>query len=340
MFERTGMWWLAAVAVLCVSADVAADPVKVKITGACPAAELAERTERELRLEGFEPTQEEDALAELHIRHTCGGGYNIQIRDKKTGKVLHESMKDAPIEEVALHAVELLRAVTAEMSEPEAEDCEVATTMELGEPAAAQPKQTQAELPDMSGLEAWENHPPRTTPHPACRETCRETGKCQRIDRTCIARDDSDCFWSAQCRDEGRCRAVAGMCMATQDRDCQRSRACRDNDRCTANPEELRCEDERVRRNRGLLALGITGVSLSGASMLAGVGYTAATSRLWDNPNSTTTAPPAILLFAAGGVGMALSLTSLIYGAQKVQRENGVPDVAISPTGGSLTWSF
>jgi hypothetical protein len=161
------------------------------------------------------------------------------------------------------------------------------------------------------------------------------------VDDSCIAGGDADCFWSEACRDEGRCREVAGMCMATQDRDCRRSRACRLDDRCTVDEHDRECVDERPRRNRALLALGIVGTSLGGAATFAGIVYAGITYDFWDNPESSLTPVPAYVLLGAGIPTLALSLTGLIYGAGREEKEpSAVPTIGLGPTGGSLTWSF
>lgn len=337
--------WLLICTLAGLTATSHAEPVRVTLEGACPAADLAERTARELELEGFEPAVGDEAAPELEIHHLCAGGYVILIRDPERNSVLREQMDDAPLEEVVIHAVELLRAVTSGRepqapAEPEASApaCNAKTTIELGPPPKPDPD-----------LADWESGY-AVSRSPKCERKCWEKGQCKRVDGTCLASGDADCLQSKGCREEGRCREVAGQCLATQDRDCRRAQICREKNRCTADVEDHKCVDERPRRNRGVLAGSIVGISVSGVALIAGIAYLAASGASLEN-NEAPILPGILLLAGVAAPGIPLSIAGMVYGASRVSdgdadyapKTSKVPPpatISVGPGGVSVAFRF
>jgi hypothetical protein len=194
-------------------------------------------------------------------------------------------------------------------------------------------------------------YPPtrRWHPHPRCADDdCREEGECTLRDGDCVADSDQDCRQSEACFEEGRCTVVDEECVATRFQDCQASQLCRDEGRCYLNAEDDRCDDGTERNSTGLMVGGIVISGVGGAGMVTGlmmvlISPFAAIGDAVSGGNRAEDLARAGGITAGVGLGVGLAGIPLaVVGASRVPRQEAspMPRVAVSPTGGSLTWSF
>ncbi len=181
---------------------------------------------------------------------------------------------------------------------------------------------------------------------------CRRDDRCRAREGSCVASRASavhpEC--SEKCSDAGRCVYADGRCFAGSDADCQDSRRCRENGECSYDARELQCDDGLDRLSKPLMVAGIVTSAVGGATIMVGF-FTGGMRAMfacgsgWGHDSSSCAEGETIMAGTgiAGGVALLAGLPMLLAGARKVPRDSDSelsPDLAIGPTGGSLSWRF